>query len=295
MAGENLWLERADLEPPASNGAGQLDYRVLESEEAVGDAMFAELVNFADATDGDLTLVLLGGRGAQAMYRKIAKLADTTAIEGLLRRLNVFTQDALAPMRMKNGLSFVRDFERLLGPNFFAKIKSFTPMLTETEDIEGELTKYLEKLDSLGGIDIFFLGLGPEAEAASHICYIKPSSGATYRDVAGIIPISSSILEHHIGKFKAGGSVISPEDEVECRSATHILTLGPAAILGAKKIVQSIVDASTAPAKRLSFARLTSTSVSADPEVRARQMDENPGLWIRIHPNVTSFVLPDLF
>lgn len=295
MAGENLWLERADLEPPASNGAGQLDYRVLESEEAVGDAMFAELVNFADATDGDLTLVLLGGRGAQAMYRKIAKLADTTAIEGLLRRLNVFTQDALAPMRMKNGLSFVRDFERLLGPNFFAKIKSFTPMLTETEDIEGELTKYLEKLDSLGGIDIFFLGLGPEAEAASHICYIKPSSGATYRDVAGIIPISSSILEHHIGKFKAGGSVISPEDEVECRSATHILTLGPASILGAKKIVQSIVDASTAPAKRLSFARLTSTSVSADPEVRARQMDENPGLWIRIHPNVTSFVLPDLF
>lgn len=295
MAGENLWLERADLEPPASNGAGQLDYRVLESEEAVGDAMFAELVNFADATDGDLTLVLLGGRGAQAMYRKIAKLADTTAIDGLLRRLNVFTQDALAPMRMKNGLSFVRDFERLLGPNFFAKIKSFTPMLTETEDIEGELTKYLEKLDSLGGIDIFFLGLGPEAEAASHICYIKPSSGATYRDVAGIIPISSSILEHHIGKFKAGGSVISPEDEVECRSATHILTLGPASILGAKKIVQSIVDASTAPAKRLSFARLTSTSVSADPEVRARQMDENPGLWIRIHPNVTSFVLPDLF
>lgn len=294
MAGENLWLERADLEPPTSNDAGQLDYRVLESEEAVGDAMFAELLNFADANDGDLTLVLLGGRGAQTMYRKIAKLADTTEIDGLLRRLNVFTQDALAPMRMKNGLSFVRDFERLLGPNFFAKIKSFTPMLTETEDIEGELTKYLEKLDSLGGIDIFFLGLGPEEEAASHICYVKPGSGATYRDVAGIIPISSSILEHHIGKFKAGGSVISPEDEVECRSATHILTLGPAAILGAKKIVQSIVDASTAPAKRLSFARLTSTSVSADPEVRARQMDENPGLWIRIHPNVTSFVLPDL-
>ena len=42
-------------------------------------------------------------------------------------------------MRMNNSLSFVSDFERLLGDDFFAKIKSFTPMLTETDDIEGAL------------------------------------------------------------------------------------------------------------------------------------------------------------
>ncbi|MDI1243215.1 MAG: hypothetical protein PSX80_14975, partial [bacterium] len=146
----------------------------------------------------------------------------------------------------------------------------------------------------LGGIDNFFLGLGPEANAASHLCYIKPGSGATYKDVAGIIPISSSILEHHVSKFKAGGSEISPEDEAECRAATHILTLGPAAILGARKIVQSIVDASTAPAKIESFARMTETVFADDAAERAKQLDENPGLWIRLHPNVASFVLPDL-
>ena len=50
-------------------------------------------------------------------------------------------------------------------------------MQTETDDIEGELITYLEKLESLGGIDIFFIGLGPEAEAASHFCYIKPGFG----------------------------------------------------------------------------------------------------------------------
>ena len=167
-------------------------------------------------------------------------------------------------------------------------------MQTDEADLEAAFTRYLEKLDSLGGIDIFFLGLGPEAEAASHICYIKPGSGAKFNDVGGIIPISSSILEHHINKFKVGGSDVSADDENECRNATSILTLGPAAILGAKKIVQSIVDASTAPAKRESFERFISTKISTDPAERERQLDENPGLWIRLHPNVTSFVLPDL-
>src|SRR3712207_5543094 len=141
---------------------------VLDSEQAVGRAMYDELVGYSNAKSGDIVMILLGGRGAQAMYRIIAGLAATDQIDELLGRLHVFTQDALAPMRMSNGLSFVRDFERLLGPAFFGKIKSFTPMLTETGDLEGELIKYLEKLESLGGIDIFFLGLGPEAGAASH-------------------------------------------------------------------------------------------------------------------------------
>ena len=197
-------------------------------------------------------------------------------------------------MRATNGFSFVRDFERLLGDAFFRKVKSFTSMRTDTGDLEGELSGYLEKLASLGGIDIFFLGMGPEANGASHLAYIRPGSGAGVGDYAGMIPISSSILEHHIAKFKAGGSVTSDADEAECRTATHILTLGPATILAARRIVQSIVDASTAPAKRESFRRLLETPISDDPEQRAVQLDENPGLWLRLHPNVRSLILPDL-
>jgi 6-phosphogluconolactonase/glucosamine-6-phosphate isomerase/deaminase len=293
--GENLWLQGPSSSALPVLPVGPFAYNVLDSEPRVGQAMFDELVQYAEQKSGDIVMVLLGGRGAQAMYRIIAEKAATGEIDDLLGRLHVFTQDALAPMRMKNGLSFVRDFERLLGPDFFAKVKSFTPMQTATEDLEGELVQYLEKLDSLGGIDIFFLGLGPEANAASHICYLKPGCGAKYDDLAGIIPISTSILEHHISKFKVGGSEISEADENECRHATSILTLGPAAILGAKKIVQSIVDASTAPAKRESFARFISTEISTDAVERERQLDENPGLWIRLHPNVSSYVLPDLF
>lgn len=291
--GSNVWFESAgselSLEP-----VGEYAYTVLGDEQAVGQAMFDELVKYAGEKDGDIVLILLGGRGGQAMYRIIADLARGDSIDDLLERLHVFTQDAIAPMRMDNGLSFVRDFERLLGDAFFSKVKSFTPMMTETDDVEGALTAYLEKLDSLGGIDLFFLGLGPEANAASHLCYIKPNCGATYKDVAGVVPISSSILEHHINKFKVGGSEVVEADERECRNATHILTLGPAAILDAKKIVQSIVDASTAPAKRESFARMTETDISTDASTREKQLDENPGLWIRLHPDVTSFVLPDL-
>jgi len=293
-SGENTWLQSAGGAELPTSPVPAYKYNVLDSEESVGQAMFDELVSYAEAKDGDIVMILLGGRGAQAMYRVIAARAGSGEIDNLLGRLHVFTQDALAPMRMNNSLSFVRDFERLLGDAFFSRVKSFTPMLTETDDVEGALGRYLDKLESLGGIDLFFLGFGPEANAASHLCYIKPGSGARYNDLAGVIPISSSILEHHINKFKVGGSDVSDADEAECRQATHILTLGPAAILGAKKIVQSIVDASTAPAKRESFARLLETEISTDAATRERQLDENPGLWIRLNPNVSSFVLPDL-
>src|SRR5438034_7282122 len=44
-----------------------LNYEVLDSEEAVGRAMLAELETTAGKKNGDLTIILLGGRGAQAM------------------------------------------------------------------------------------------------------------------------------------------------------------------------------------------------------------------------------------
>lgn len=295
--GENAWLsiENSSLRDNFTKAADPVyDFEVLESEEAVGRVMLEELKQAVSAKNGDLTMLLLGGRGAQAMYRILGRQAATREIDDLLAHLHVFTQDALAPMRMNNGLSFVRDFERLLGDEFFKKIKSFTPMLTDTADLKVELIKYLERLESLGGIDLFFLGLGPEAEAASHLAYIKPRSGAIYSDVAGIIPISQTILEHHINKFKAGGSLISDADEAECRAATHILTLGPAAISGARRVVQSIVDADTAPAKRASFRRVLETKISDDLTERAKQLDENPGLWLRLHPNVRTLILPNL-
>ena len=135
--------------------------------------------------------------------------------------------------------------------------------------------------------------VGRRKEAVCRV-YIKPGSGATYNDVAGLIPISHSILEHHINKFKAGGTVVTEADEAECRGAKHILTLGPAAILGARRVVQSIVDADTAPAKRESYRQLLTTRIAADAETRANQFDRNPGLWLRVHPNVRSLTLPDV-
>ncbi len=297
LVGGNVWLGHSIPEGHDSFAGvqpGRFEYEVMPSEEAVGRAMFAEIETVAKAKQGPLVIILLGGRGAQSLHKLLGQVAQTEARDSLLERLHVFTQDALAPMRMDNGLSFVRDFERLLGKDFFRKVNSFTCMRTDTNDIEGELVRYVEKLESLGGIDILFLGLGPEPGGASHLAYIKPASGATAADVAGMIPISQSILEHHITKFKAGGSVVSEADEAECRAATHILTLGPAAILGARRIVQSIVDASTAPAKRESYRRLLDTEIAAGAAARAAQLDENPGLWLRLHANVRSLILGDV-
>lgn len=289
----NVWLSHDDADSDflARLPVQSLTYEVLPSEDAVGRAMFDEIQQVADARTGSIVMILLGGRGAQALHRLLGVIAKTDEHDALLSRLHVFTQDALAPLRLDNGLSFVRDFERLLGADFFRKVKSFTCMRTDSGDLERELANYIERLESLGGIDLFFLGLGPESGGASHLAYIKPGSGARYHDVAGLIPISASILEHHINKFKAGGTVVTEADEAECRAAKHILTLGPAAILGARRIVQSIVDADTAPAKRESYRQLLTTEIAPDAETREKQFDQNPGLWLRVHPNVRSLIL----
>jgi 6-phosphogluconolactonase/glucosamine-6-phosphate isomerase/deaminase len=292
--GENVWLSRPSYRDEISLRPRKLEYEVLQSEEAVGRVQFDEIVEAARNKQGPLVIVLLGGRGAQALHRLLGQVAESRDFDELLGRFHVFTQDALAPMRLDNAFSFVRDFERLLGEEFFKKIRSFSCIRTDTPDLESELARYIDELQSLGGIDIFFLGMGPEPEAASHLAYIKPGSGATAEDVAGLVPISASILEHHIAKFRAGGSAVNEEDEQECRSATHILTLGPAAILSAKRIVQSIVDAGTAPGKRESYRRLLETEIVDEPVARASQLDENPGLWLRLHPNVRSLILPDV-
>jgi 6-phosphogluconolactonase/glucosamine-6-phosphate isomerase/deaminase len=297
VVGRQVWLSQASGDAPdalASLSVREFEPEVLPNEEAVGRAMLEELESAARTKQGGLVVILLGGRGAQALHRLLGELARKGEADEMLSRLHVFTQDALAPMRMENGFSFVRDFERLLGPAFFEKVKSFTPMRTDAGDLEGEMTRYVERLDALGGIDLFFIGLGPEAHDASHLAYIKPGSGANAADVAGLIPISSSILEHHISKFRAGGSTADAGEEEECRAATHILTLGPAAILRARRVVQSIVDASTAPSKRACYRRVRETRFAADLAERAAQLDENPGLWTRLHPNFRSLVLPDL-
>ena len=267
---------------------------VLKNELQVGQLQLEEIKQAVAEKSGDVVMILLGGRGAQALYRLVGELAQTSALDDVLGRLHVFTQDALAPLRMNNPLNFVADFKRLLGETFFRKVKSFTPIQTDVDDLEGQLMHYADKVEALGGIDLFFLGLGPEANAASHLAYIKPGSGAGFEDIAGLIPIYPTVLDHHINKFKVGGASVTEDDEAECRAATHIMTLGPAAILRAKRIVQSIVDADTAPAKRESYRRLLETQISNEIGERTRQLDENPGLWLRLHANVRSLVMPNV-
>ncbi|MGB7210911.1 MAG: hypothetical protein WBD27_19810 [Pyrinomonadaceae bacterium] len=292
--GDNIWLGVTDESLFSRFKPHPLEYEVFANEEAVGNAMYEELLDIAKKKEGDIVYILLGGRGAQALHKKLGELAKTNEIDDLLGRLHVFTQDSLAPMRMNNSFSFVRDFERLLGEDFFKKVKSFTPMQTESDDLQGDMNRYFKKIESLGGIDIFYIGLGPEANANSHLCYIKPFSGASITDHIGVIPISESILDHHISKFKAGGAVTNEADEAECRNAKFILTLAPLAILSAKRLVQSVVDASTAPAKVASFKKVIETNLSEDNDELARQIDENPGLLVRLHPNYRTLILPDV-
>src|SRR5687768_13872981 len=110
VAGDNVWLGHPESQALDSLTSRGLSYEVLESEEAVGHAMLEEIEAAARNKQGDLVIVLLGGRGAQALHRLLGEAARSGAKDDLLKRLHCFTQDALAPMRTDNGLSFVRDF-----------------------------------------------------------------------------------------------------------------------------------------------------------------------------------------
>jgi hypothetical protein len=150
----NVWLGHAGqngTELLAAIAPQTLKYEVLPSEEAVGAAMLDEIEAAARAKEGSLVVIILGGRGAQALHRLLGNFARSDEKDWLLKRLHIFTQDALAPLRMDNGLSFVRDFERLLGEDFFRKVLSFNSIKTDSEDLEAELARYAERLESLGG------------------------------------------------------------------------------------------------------------------------------------------------
>ena len=85
----NVWLESASAGQPKLTGE-EFKYHVLDSEDAVGEAMLRELLDYADSKSGDINIILLGGRGAQAMYRKIRERITTGERDDLLSRLNVF-------------------------------------------------------------------------------------------------------------------------------------------------------------------------------------------------------------
>ena len=55
-----------------------------------------------------------------------------------------------------------------------------------------------------------------------------------------------------------------------------------------------VVDAETAPAKVATYQKVLHTTISNDQAEAAEQLNANPGLWVRLHPNFKSFVLPNL-
>jgi hypothetical protein len=200
----------------------------------------------------------------------------------------------------------------------------------EADDLEEATRRQLATLPK-DGIDLMFLGHGPEEGDNAHVAvsdpssalrlllpilccppfilthptrnslsraaqYVRAGSSAGIADVAGLCGVSAVTLEHHVDKFKAGGAVISAADEAECRERSHtIWTIGPATILRAKRAVQSVVDASTATAKKRTYRKVLEADMAVgDLPALQRQLQENPGLYARCHPNLVSLILPDV-
>jgi len=75
--GGNVWLSHESANPDylASLPVQQLKYEVAPSEEAVGLWMFDEIKRAAADKPGPLVIVILGGRGAQALHRLLGVIA----------------------------------------------------------------------------------------------------------------------------------------------------------------------------------------------------------------------------
>src|SRR5262249_60423248 len=82
--------------------AGRINPEVLASEQRVGQVQLEEIRQAVAEKSDDVVMILLGGRGAQALSRLVGELAQTSALDDVLGRLHVFTQDALAPLGMDN-------------------------------------------------------------------------------------------------------------------------------------------------------------------------------------------------
>src|SRR5258708_7317910 len=100
--GGGFWL--ASSSPSAESDPSRLKANpitpeIFETEEEVGRSQLEEIQRAAAGKAGDLVIILLGGRGAQAMYRLVGQMAQDPGLDDLLGRLHVFTQDALAPLR----------------------------------------------------------------------------------------------------------------------------------------------------------------------------------------------------
>src|SRR5947208_1993129 len=83
---QNVWLGYADNSAKKNFNRDPFNYEILPTESAVGQAMFDELITYSESKTGDIVIVLLGGRGAQAMYRIINDLSQTDEIDELLAR-----------------------------------------------------------------------------------------------------------------------------------------------------------------------------------------------------------------
>ena len=77
VVGNNVWLRTSESRDNSQLEVRDFSYEVLESEAAVGRAQFGEIKLAAENKEGDLVIILLGGRGAQALYRLLGELAET--------------------------------------------------------------------------------------------------------------------------------------------------------------------------------------------------------------------------
>src|ERR1043165_2701040 len=81
----NIWLshDAADDGYLATLPVKDLRYEIWSADQVVGRMMFEEIQSVADAKDGPIVIVIVGGRGGQALHRLLGLAAKTDGYDEL--------------------------------------------------------------------------------------------------------------------------------------------------------------------------------------------------------------------
>ena len=230
-----------------------MKFKVFDSYEELS-AYSAEIVAGVIREKEDAVLGLATGSSPMGLYEELIKLYEDGNLD--FSRVKSVNLDEYVGLDESHSQSY-RYFMNI---NFFNHInidkKNTHVPSGVAEDLEKAAEEYDEVIDSLGGIDVQVLGIGPNG----HIGFNEPSDE---------LKVHTHVANLTEGTIQANARFFSSEDEVP----TQAVTMGVGPIIKAKKIILIATGDNKAQAVKSLADDVVTTDI--------------PATLLKLHPDVT--------
>lgn len=217
-------------------------------------AIAANIVAAQITLKSNCILGLPTGGTPVGMYANLAKKCASGSLS--FAEVTTFNLDEYFPIKRTNDQSYYYFMNKNLYSHVDLKAENINIPNGEAADAAKEGARYDSKIDSMGGIDLQVLGIGPNG----HIGFNEPDNelvAATHQT-----SLTQSTIE-------ANARFFEKEEDVP----KHAITLGMANIMKAKRIIMLVSGKN----KHDALQGLLSGKISC----------KNPSTMLLLHPNVT--------